>query len=81
MFEKFDFVVFWKRRKKKRALTAQHKPVILRPKSEKDCRFCRAEKGKRTVAKREMQESWQSRKGQGGRNKKIQTEGYFCSNK
>jgi hypothetical protein len=28
-----------------------------------------------------MPESWQSRKGPGGRTKKIQTEGYFCPNK
>jgi len=64
------------RKKEKRT----RKPDVLLPKSEKDCRFCRAEMGKRTEAKREMPESWQTCKGRGGRKKKIQTEGYFCPN-
>lgn len=32
------------------------------------------------MVKREMPESWQLRKGRGGR-KKIRTEGFFCPNK
>ncbi len=66
-----------KRKKEKRT----RKPAVLRPKSEKDCRFCREGKGKRTVAKREMPESWQLRKGRGGRKKKIRSAGFFCPNK
>jgi hypothetical protein len=57
------------------------KPAVLRAKSEKDCRFCREEKEKRTVAKQEMPGSWQLRKGRGGRKKKIRSEGFFCPNK
>jgi hypothetical protein len=66
-----------KRKKEKRIL----KPAVLRPKSEKDCRFCREEKDKQTVAKCEPPESWQLRKGRGGPKKMIQTEGFFCPNK
>lgn len=66
-----------KRKKEKRT----RKPAVLRPKSEKDCHFCRERKEKRTVAKREMPESWEMRKGRGGRKKKIRSEGFFCPNK
>ena len=65
---------------KKKAIWPR-KPAVLRPKSEKDCRFCREEKDKRTVAKRVLPESWQLRKGRGGPKKKIRTEGYFFPNK
>lgn len=57
------------------------KPPVLRPKSEREYRFCRVGKGKRTVATRETRVLWQLRKGWGGRKKKIETEGYFCPNK
>jgi hypothetical protein len=57
------------------------KPPILRPKSERDCWFCREDQGKWTAAKRELPESWQLRKGRGGPKKKVVTEGYFCPNK
>ena len=53
----------------------------MRPKSERDCRFCREEKGNRRSAKREIPISWQLRKGKGGPKKKVVTEGYFCPNK
>lgn len=66
-----------KRKKEKRT----RKPAVLRPKREKDCRFCRENQGKRAAGKREIPESWQSRKGRGGPKKKIQTEGFFCPNK
>jgi hypothetical protein len=60
---------YWVRRlletKKKEKRT--RKIAVLRPKNERDCRFCCGDKGKRTVAKREMPGSWQSRKGRGGR--------------
>jgi transposase-like protein len=74
---------FWLRRllEKRKKEKRTRKPAILRPKSEKDCRFCREGKEKRTVAKREMPESWQMRKGRGGRKKKIRSEGFFCPNK
>jgi hypothetical protein len=32
-----------KKEKEKRALKAQRKPSVLRPKSERDCRYCREE--------------------------------------
>ncbi len=48
-----------KRKKEKRT----RKPAVLRLKREKDSRFCQAEKGKRTVEKCEMPESWQLREG------------------
>lgn len=65
----------------KKKAKQSRKPGVLRPKSERDCRFCRAEKGKRRSAQRAMPTSWQLRKGRGGRKKKISTEGYFCPNK
>lgn len=74
---------YWLRRlleqKKKEKRT--RKPPVLRPKSERDCRFCREEKGKRTAPQPETPLAWGMRKGRGGRKKKIQTEGYFCPNK
>ncbi len=57
------------------------KPAVLRPKNERDCRFCCEDKGKRIEAKRKMPVSWQLRQGRGGRKKKIRTEGFFCPNK
>ena len=66
--------------KKKKKEKRPRKPPVLRPKSERDCRFCREEKGKRRSAKREIPISWQLRKGRGGRKKKIGTEGYICPN-
>ena len=65
-----------KKKKEKRT----RKPAVLRPKSERDCRLCCEEKGKRTEGKREMPVAWQQRKGRGGPKKKIRTEGYFCPN-
>lgn len=41
------------------------KPMVLKPKSERDCRFCQEEKGKRSTAKREQPEPWNMRKGRG----------------
>jgi transposase-like protein len=66
-----------KKKKEKRT----RKPAVLRPKSERDCRFCRDGKGKRTATTRETPASWPLRKGRGGPKKKIRTEGYFCPNK
>lgn len=74
---------YWLRRllETKKNEKRSRKPTFLRPKTEKDCRFCRADKSKRTEARHEMPVSWQMRKGQGGPKKKIQTEGFFCPNK
>ncbi len=56
------------------------KTAVLRPKSERDCRFCLEDKGRRNETKRETPISWQLRKGKGGPKKKVNTAGYFCSN-
>ena len=84
LFEVYRFLRrYWLGRllEKKKKEKRTRKPAVLRPKSERDCRFCCEDKGKRTEAKREMPLSWQMRKGRGGRKKKIQTKGYFCPNK
>ena len=56
------------------------KPAVLRPKSERDCRFCQEDKRKRKSAEREKAVAWALRKGKGGPKKKIVTDGYFCPN-
>lgn len=56
------------------------KAVEMRPKSEADCRFCVAEKGKTGAAKSRMPPLWMDRKGRGGRNKQTSTAMYFCEN-
>ena len=56
------------------------KSPILRPKSERDCRFCQEDKRKRKSAAREKPVAWALRKGKGGPKKKIATGGYFCPN-
>jgi hypothetical protein len=56
------------------------KPGVLRPKSERDCRFCQEDKRKRKSAERELPVAWALRKGKGGPKKKIATSGYFCPN-
>lgn len=73
----------WLRRllEKKKKEKRTRKPAVMRPKNERDCRFCREGKGNRAGAKRELPETWQLRKGRGGPKKKIQTEGFFCPNK
>ena len=73
---------YWLRRllEQKKKGKRPRKPAVLRPKSERDCRLCCEEKGKRTEGKREMPVAWQQRKGRGGPKKKIRTEGYFCPN-
>ncbi|RPH73242.1 hypothetical protein EHM76_05570 [bacterium] len=84
LFEVYRFLRrYWLGRllEKKKKEKQTRKPAVLRPKSERDCRFCCEEKGKWTEVRREMPISWQMRKGWGGRKKKIQTEGYFCPHK
>jgi hypothetical protein len=70
---------YWLRRllEKKKKEKRARKPAVLRPESERDCRFCSEDKGKRIAAKHKMPESWQLRKGKGGPKKKVETEGYF----
>jgi hypothetical protein len=56
------------------------KPQVMRPKSEKDCLFCVAEKGKQAEKKAELPQAWSQRKGIGGRRKTLSTQGWFCPN-
>jgi IS1 family transposase/transposase-like protein len=56
------------------------KPMVLKPKSERDCRFCQEGLGRSTLTNRELPEPWNAKKGRGGRKKQFSTEGYFCSN-
>ncbi|RPI70414.1 MAG: hypothetical protein EHM38_05870 [Geobacteraceae bacterium] len=65
---------------KKKKNKQPRKPAVLRPKSERDCRFCQEDKEKRKEAKRETPISWQLRKGKGGPKKKVSTAGFYCSN-
>ena len=72
----------WVRRQlqQKKKNKQPRKPAGLRPKSERDCRFCQEDKGKGQETRREPPVSWQLRKGKGGPKKKVNTAGYFCSN-
>jgi transposase-like protein len=56
------------------------KPQVMRPKSEKDCPYCVAGKGKPAEKKAELPQAWSQRKGNGGRRKKLSTQGWFCPN-
>jgi hypothetical protein len=56
------------------------KPAVLRPKSERDCRFCQEDKRKKQAPDPEAPNPWRLRKGKGGPKKKIATDGYFCPN-
>jgi transposase-like protein len=56
------------------------KPAVLRPKSERDCRFCQEDKRTRKLPEREAPIAWYLKKGKGGPKKKIATAGYFCPN-
>jgi hypothetical protein len=57
------------------------KPPALRPKTERDCRFCQEDMRKRKSAENEKPVAWALRKGKGGPKKKVATGGYFCPNK
>jgi IS1 family transposase/transposase-like protein len=84
LFELYRYLrKYWLRRllERKKKEKRTRKPAVLRPKSERDCRFCCEDKGKPPKAKREMPVAWQLRKGRGGRKKKIRTEEFFCPNK
>ena len=56
------------------------KPQVMLPKSEKDCPFCVAEKGRQAEKEAELSQAWSQRKGIGGRRKKLSTQGWFCPN-
>lgn len=73
---------FWLRKwlERKKKAKRLRKPMVLKPKTERDCRFCQEKQGKRRTIKREPPEPWRMRKGRGGRKKLFSTEGYFCSN-
>lgn len=72
----------WIRRilKKKKEAKQARKPRGMKPKSERDCPFCMQEKRKLKLALPEMPLPWSLRKGRGGPNKKISTEGFFGPN-
>jgi hypothetical protein len=50
------------------------------PENERDCPNCVQDKGKQIPIPRAIPKAWSERKGEGGRQKQISTEGYFCSN-
>lgn len=66
----------WKNKAKR-----PRKPAVLRPKSERDCRFCQENRRRRKTAERENPVAWALRKGKGGPKKTIATGGHFCPNK
>ena len=72
----------WIRRflKKKKGAAQPRKPLVMRPKSDRDCPFFVKEKGRQGSPKPEMPTAWSLRKGRGGPIKKISTQGYFCPN-
>ena len=55
------------------------KPLVYKPKSEKDCPCCQATHSQQTVT-HQAPVPWSQVKGKGGRKKTIATERYFCSN-
>ncbi len=83
LFELYRFLrALWLRRmlEQKKKAKRPRKPMVLKPKTERDCRFCQEEKGNRRIVEPEPPEPWSTRKGRGGRKKRFSTEGYFCSN-
>jgi hypothetical protein len=54
------------------------KPPVLRPKSERDCRYYQEGKRKKRAMEREAPIAWRLRKGKGGPKKKVTTGGYLC---
>ncbi len=55
------------------------KPLVYKPKSEKDCPCCQANHPNQATA-HQMPIPWSQVNGKGGRKKTIATEGYFCCN-
>lgn len=83
LFELYRYLCrLWLRRKleQKKKAKRPRKPIVLKPKSERDCQFCQEEKGKRRAVEPDLAEPWNMRKGCGGRKKRFSTQGYFCSN-
>jgi transposase-like protein len=66
--------------KKKKGAAQPRKPLVMKPKSERDCPFCVKENGRQGSPKPEMPSVWRLRKGRGGPIKKISTQGRFCPN-
>jgi hypothetical protein len=64
----------------KKKAKRSRKPPVLRPKSERDCRFCQEDKRKRKLPEREVLIPWYLKKGKGGPKKKVANAGYFCPN-
>jgi transposase-like protein len=65
-----------KRKSEKRTRKLQ----VMRPKSEKDCPYCVAGKGKPAEKRAELPHAWSQRKGNGGRRKTQSTQGWSCPN-
>ena len=72
----------WIRRflKKKEGAAQPRKPLVMKPKSERDCPLCVKEKGERKSPEPGMPEPWRLRKGRGGPKKRHSTAGHFCPN-
>lgn len=65
-----------------KGIKRERKPVVLKPKTERDCPHCVGEKGQKLSGKTEPAViAWSERKGKGRRKKKAATEGYFCPNR
>ena len=72
----------WLRRflKKKNGAAQPRKPLVMKPKSDRDCPFCVKEKSRQGSLKPKMPSAWSLRKGRGGLIKKISTRDLFCPN-
>ena len=66
--------------KKKNGAAQPRKPLVMKPKSDRDCPFCVKEKGRLGSFKPEMPTAWSSRKGHGDPTKKISTQDHSCPN-
>ena len=64
--------------KKKKGAAQHRKPIVMKPKSERECPFCVKEKGRLGSSKAEMPTAWSSRKGRGVPTKKISTQDHSC---
>lgn len=83
LFELYRYLrAFWLQKwlEQKKKAKRPHKPMVLKPKSERDCHFCQEQKGQQRNDKCELPEPWRMRKGRGERKKQFCTQGYYCSN-
>jgi IS1 family transposase len=66
--------------KKKKGAAQPRKPLVMKPKSDRDCPFCVKENGRQESPQPEIPTAWSLRKGRGGPIKKISTQDCFCPN-